>query len=99
MIMNDSKSNILEKLSKDDYKKCRKLMVGSVLATDMAKHMGDLGKFKTRIGAADFDLSGNANDKESTLNMLFHLADISNSTKPWEICHNWIELLFVEFFH
>ena len=31
--------------------------------------------------------------------MLFHLADISNSTKPWNICLNWIERLFIEFFY
>lgn len=31
--------------------------------------------------------------------LLFHLADISNSTKPWEVCQKWIDLLFIEFFH
>jgi hypothetical protein len=30
---------------------------------------------------------------------LFHLADISNSTKPWNVCAKWTELLFIEFFH
>ena len=29
---------------------------------------------------------------------MFHLADISNSTKKFDICWKWVELLFVEFF-
>ena len=31
--------------------------------------------------------------------MLFHLCDISNAAKPFEICQKWTDLLFVEFFH
>ena len=30
--------------------------------------------------------------------MMFHLSDISNATKPWELCQTWTDLLFVEFF-
>ena len=30
---------------------------------------------------------------------MFHLADISNSTKQFDICLKWCEYLFVEFFH
>lgn len=68
-------------------------MIGSILGTDMSKHFGELGKFKTRIGSSDFDPSLTA-DKDLTLFVLFHLADISNSTKPWNICLEWTELLF-----
>ena len=71
-------------------------MIGNVLATDMAKHFAELGKFKSRLLSEDFDASGN--DKEITINILFHLADISNSTKQWDICKKWVDLLFVEYF-
>ena len=64
----------------------------------MAKHMHELGKFQAKVGGSDFDPSSER-DKNETIVMLFHLADISNSTKPWDICLNWIERLFVEFFH
>jgi hypothetical protein len=47
--------NILENLSKADYKKVRGLMINLVLATDMSKHFSELGKLKARIGASDFD--------------------------------------------
>lgn len=29
---------------------------------------------------------------------MFHLADISNSAKPFEICKQWTEYLYEEFF-
>lgn len=63
----------------------------------MSKHFAELGKFKTRLGASDFDPKGS--DKDSSLCMLFHLADISNGCKPFEVCRNWTDLLFFgEFF-
>jgi len=27
------------------------------------------------------------------------LADISNGTKPWNLCAKWVDLLFIEFFN
>jgi len=30
--------------------------------------------------------------------MAIHLADISNTSKPWKVCKQWVDLLFVEFF-
>lgn len=56
-------------------------MVESVLVTDMAKHFGELGKFKSRTSANDYDPIENEKDKELTLYLMFHLADISNTTK------------------
>jgi hypothetical protein len=41
-------------------------MIGCVLATDMSKHFGELGKFKTRVGAEDFDPS-KGQDREISL--------------------------------
>lgn len=96
-VMTDPKFNILDKLSKEDFKRSRKVMIDCVLSTDMAKHFAELGKFKSRVGAEDFDVK--AGDKEICLHMLFHLADISNATKPWDVCLNWTELLFIEFFN
>lgn len=72
-------------------------MIGSVLGTDMSKHFSELAKFKTRTTAQDYDPTTGA-DKDLTMYELFHLADISNSTKPWDVCLQWTELLFIEFF-
>lgn len=72
-------------------------MIGSILATDMSKHFGELGKFKTRLGSQDYDPAGQ--DKDATLFLIFHFADISNPTKPWQICRKWTDLLFIEYFN
>ena len=45
----------------------------------MAKHFADLGKFKSRITAADFDPV--TTDKDLTMHTVFHLSDISNPAK------------------
>jgi hypothetical protein len=88
--------NILESLSKDELKKARKAMIGMILATDMARHFGDLGKLKARIESSDY--SPKDTDKASTQEFLFHMADISNPTRPWAFCKKWTDLLFIEFF-
>ena len=75
----------MEHLSKDEFKRARAVMIGGVLATDMSKHFSELGKFKARIGAQDYDPT-QGNDKDMTMFELFHLADISNASKPWSLC-------------
>jgi len=48
------------------------------------------------VSSWDFDPS--KNDKEICMNNLFHLADISNPTKKFEVFKKWTDLLFLEFF-
>lgn len=62
----------------------------------MAKHFAELGKFKSRVSSNDFDPAGS--DKELATHMVFHLADISNPAKKFDICSRWTELLYIEFF-
>lgn len=59
-------------------------MINCILATDMSKHFADLGKFKTRTIAPDFDPTNT--DKELCLTLSFHLSDISNPAKRFDIC-------------
>ena len=40
-LLNQDKYNILKNLSKDDFKRFRKLMIGCILETDMSKHFSD----------------------------------------------------------
>jgi len=89
--------DILGKLERTDFKRARKLMVNAVLGTDMAKHMNEVSKFKNKVSTTEFDPA--TGDKEFALTMMFHLADISNSTKGWDLCKKWCDLLFVEFFN
>ena len=96
--MGEKGCGILNDLSTLDRKRSRSLMIKSVLSTDMAKHNYELDLFKKRLNSSDYK-PREGSDKDLTMTMLFHIADISNSTKPWHICSQWTELLFSEFFN
>jgi len=97
-LMKNYELNIFQLMERDDEKSIRKKMIGLVLATDMSKHFSEMGKYKSRVQAPDFDPSSGS-DKESTMLLIFHMSDISNSAKPFHVVRTWVDLLFVEFFH
>jgi hypothetical protein len=45
----------------------------------------------------DFDVSDDKY-RVQLICLVFHLADISNPTKEWDICSKWTDRLFIEFF-
>ena len=96
-LFQQEKYNIFKNFEKADYKKMRSKIINCILATDMAKHFSEQSKFKSRMAAEDFDPAGS--DKDICMNIVFHLADISNPAKSFDICLKWTELLYVEFFH
>ena len=73
-------------------------MIGAILATDMSEHFSKFGMFKGKVLQQDFDPAVSDN-KKLICEMIFHLSDISNATKPFEICQKWTDLLFIEFFN
>lgn len=76
----------------------RTLMIGAILSTDMSEHFTKFAQFKGKVLDTEFDLTTPEN-KKFVCEMMFHLSDISNATKPFEICQKWTDLLFVEFFN
>jgi hypothetical protein len=65
----------------------------------MSKHTSDLATFKARTEGSEYNPLADQKDKDLALTMVFHISDISNSTKPWELCRHWTEILFTEFFN
>ena len=63
----------------------------------MTKHFLELGHLNSRMRDEDFNCA-EAKDKELFIGFMFHLSDISNPTKPWDLCKLWADLIFVEFF-
>lgn len=90
-------NNWAHKLESTDFVRVRQLMIDCVLATDMSQHFKEVNHIKDRMAKADFSLD-NEKDKLMILKFTFHLADISNPVKKWEICRDWTDLLYVEFF-
>lgn len=97
-ILAERDCDIFKSLSHAQFKRVRKTMVNAVLATDMASHFNKLGRFKSQVLSESF-VATNEDNKTLCCEWLFHLADISNSSKPFEICERWTVLLFVEFFN
>lgn len=98
-ILKVDKYNIFSNLSKDQYKRVRKIMIGAILATDMALHFAKIGVLKSKLSAVSNDDTFNEEDKKFICEQFFHLCDISNATKQFDICEKWTNLLFEEFFH
>ena len=95
-LLNKAENNIFEKFNSEDKSYIRKQMVEMILSTDMSKHFADLGKFKSRVSASNFDPKNS--DKQLWMNMGMHMADISNPSKKWDTSFRWTEMLYEEFF-
>ena len=52
----------MKEFSKDQFKRARAVMIGSILNTDMSKHFSEVGKFKTRLNSPEFDPTGTDKD-------------------------------------
>lgn len=75
---------------------CRKLMIDAVMATDMAIHFDLLRSFSNHLQERP-----NLNDWQEQRNLLFqmvvHLADIANPSRPFPLARAWAERVVQEF--
>ncbi len=97
--MKDPVCDFFREMRPEYRRKTRDIIIRAVLATDMAKHHQSIETLKKRVPQTDYNPGANAKDKEMTLNLFFHMADISNSSKPWDLCQTWTERLYNEFFN
>ena len=97
-MLRDPDTCIYDEWTDDEFRLMRTNMIDLVLATDMANHFKDLSTITSRLEQKDWNVKTGF-DKKIAMNLLIHMADISNPTKPWKICVKWIDLLFIEFFN
>jgi hypothetical protein len=98
-IMNKPECDILQNLTTDDWLKSRKLIIEMILATDMNKHFGLLGTFRTRaVNLSDVSLD-KEEDKGAVLVMGLKCGDLSHSAKVIELHEKWTNLVCEEFFN
>ena len=74
---------------------CRKLMIDTVFATDMAIHFDLLKNFNEKI-----DQEPDVNkweDRNLLYQMVVHLADIGNPSRPFPLARGWAERVIREF--
>ena len=55
-------------------------------------------KLRNGLGVEKSRVPGFTNEKIFLCDLLLHLTDISNPTKPWEIACKWGDYVFDEFF-
>lgn len=76
----------------------RKFIIPLILATDMSKHMNIVANMQARFRElAEDSLGSRPNDKREAGELLIHCADLSNSTKTFDISIRWSRCLAQEF--
>ena len=103
-LLKKSKCNFLCNLDQTKRKRFRKVMIDSVLATDMSQHSlhsETLEKLVEEYGEIDFiDAEDRATNKfaDEFLPIALHTADLGNLCKEIEFYSEWVERLMNEFF-
>lgn len=93
--LKDKDANIFDGLAPDEFKRVRQIIIGCVLTTDMAVHFDLLERF-------DKAVANNPNtfewvDKLLVYQMIVHLADLANPSRPFELARKWAERVVTEF--
>ncbi|KAI8618359.1 hypothetical protein BC830DRAFT_1061514 [Chytriomyces sp. MP71] len=93
--------NFVSKLTKEEYKEFREMMIELVLATDLqAQHFSILGMFKNKVSLTNsFDPVKVHEDRTLLFKMMIKCADVSNPTKAWPIYERWTQRILDEFFN
>ena len=97
-IINEENSNIFSKLNNETYMAVRKLMISSILSTDMAKHLGIIEESKTRFMEIESKKMGLLeNDIEKLAGLLTHCSDLFHPCKSYAVYEIWSILVCKEF--
>lgn len=91
-VLKKEKYNVFHNISESDLSLLRKLVIFLVLQTDMAQHQGQLEVIRKKFILKN-DLS-----QDLILSTFLHLADLSNTLRPFAICEEWGKRISSEFF-
>eukprot|EP00730_Choanoeca_flexa_P005759 TRINITY_DN12015_c0_g2_i1.p1 TRINITY_DN12015_c0_g2~~TRINITY_DN12015_c0_g2_i1.p1 ORF type:complete len:590 (+),score=170.01 TRINITY_DN12015_c0_g2_i1:104-1771(+) len=97
-IMLDDEVRLTSVLSPDDYKVFRRIIVETILSTDMAEHGAKLVRLEqiNELGGFE-DLAENDDKRRFVLAALLHSADLYNPIKPDKVTSAWAQRLQNEF--
>lgn len=90
-----SDCNIFEGFTPEEFKRARQLIIDMVLATDMAIHFDLLKRFQNEINKQP--VIAEWTDRNLIYQMIVHLADIANPSRPFFLARNWAERVITEF--
>ncbi|XP_023245118.1 calcium/calmodulin-dependent 3',5'-cyclic nucleotide phosphodiesterase 1-like [Copidosoma floridanum] len=92
-ILREDECNILQNLSREEFREFRTLVIDMVLATDMSFHFQQLKNMKNLLSLAEPTV-----DKSKAVSLVLHCCDISHPAKRWDLHHRWTMQLLEEFF-
>ncbi|XP_050670508.1 dual specificity calcium/calmodulin-dependent 3',5'-cyclic nucleotide phosphodiesterase 1 [Leptidea sinapis] len=92
-LLRDEENNILQNLSRDEFREFRTLVIDMVLATDMSFHFQQLKNMRSLLTLAEPSV-----DKSKAVSLVLHCCDISHPAKRWDLHHRWTMSLLDEFF-
>nr|CAD7590018.1 unnamed protein product [Timema genevievae] len=92
-VMREEECNILQNLSREEFREFRTLVIDMVLATDMSFHFQQLKNMRNLLSLAEPSV-----DKSKALSLVLHCCDISHPAKRWDLHHRWTMQLLEEFF-
>lgn len=92
-VLKDDDCNVLQNLSREEFRELRTLIIDMVLATDMSYHFQQLKNMKHLLTLAEPVV-----DKSKAMSLVLHCCDISHPAKTWKLHHRWTKLLLEEFF-
>jgi hypothetical protein len=105
----DPSRNIFAGMTKEQVAACRKMIIDSVLETDMTHHFSSVNKIKGILllhkdtmgknkGGDTKDFKFKDDDALEILHFVLHLADISNQAKLADLAVMWTDRCLEEFF-
>ncbi|KAL1235707.1 5'-cyclic phosphodiesterase pde-4,Probable 3' [Trichinella pseudospiralis] len=101
-LLQETDCDILTGFSKKHRQLFRRIVIDTVLATDMSKHMSLLADLKTMVETKKVSGPGmpsleKYSDRIQVLQNMIHIADLSNPAKPINLYQQWIDRLLEEY--
>jgi hypothetical protein len=103
-------TNIFVGLTDSQWREARKVVLGTVLGTDMSHHFEQISKTQLfhEVNGEDvgqfcsgekdiIECLSEEKERMFIMEICLHCADISNPYKPFKICSKWAELIVEEF--
>jgi len=105
-LLRKAKCNILSDLTNDDLKIFRKRLIESILYTDMVFHpkcqalmKNKVTEYKKTGEIVDLKADNYFDQQQEIISFLVHTADISHSSKKFELSYKWSMMLMEEFWN
>jgi hypothetical protein len=88
---------LFSRFPRDEYARARALVVGMVLSTDMGVHFDLLAAFRAAAEREGGRPPGGWADRALAYQLLVHLADLANPSRPFPLALRWAENVVTEF--